>query len=74
MEWIKFVSSRHGAKMAGLLIALVATVAAPSFVRAQSGRWQREAREFGWRLDYRKALAEAKESGRPIMLLFRCVP
>jgi hypothetical protein len=40
---------------------------------AQS-RGQREALEHGWLSNYRAAKDEAKRSGRPIMLVFRCVP
>lgn len=48
------------------LILLQAAVAQP--------RWQREAREYGWLTDYQTAKDRAKETGKPIMLVFRCVP
>ena len=55
----------------GLLLSVLGTTQ----LCAQSGvRWQREAREFGWLTDYANGIREAKASGRPIMLLFRCVP
>lgn len=30
--------------------------------------------KFGWFTDYPKALAEAKRTGKPIFLVFRCEP
>ena len=30
--------------------------------------------KFGWQTDYAAAKAEAKRSGKPIMLVFRCEP
>jgi hypothetical protein len=33
-----------------------------------------EAEEYGWKLNYREALQEAKEADKPLMIVFRCVP
>lgn len=45
-----------------------------SAVAQGGGRGQREARENGWLNNYQSARDEAKKSGKPIMLVFRCVP
>ncbi len=31
-------------------------------------------RQFGWHTDYAAARAEARKTGKPIMLVFRCDP
>ena len=54
---------------AGIVLLILSASAA-----AQFGRWQREAREFGWLTDYQTAKDEAKKANKPIMLVFRCVP
>ena len=33
-----------------------------------------EAAKFGWHTDYAEAKAEAKRTGKPIFLVFRCEP
>ena len=33
-----------------------------------------DATKFGWRTDYAAARAEAKRTGKPIFLVFRCEP
>lgn len=53
--------------------AIVIALILSQFAVAQS-RWQREAREYGWLTDYQTAKDEARETGKPIMLVFRCVP
>lgn len=30
--------------------------------------------KYGWRTDYESARAEAKRSGKPLMVVFRCEP
>lgn len=47
-------------------------------VRAQ-GRggedsWRRQAVRYGWLLDYHEARALARKAGKPLMVVFRCVP
>jgi hypothetical protein len=52
-------------------IVLVAMFCGPQRAAAQSGE---SGAAFGWRGDYRAAKAEAKKSGKPLMVVFRCVP
>ncbi len=33
-----------------------------------------ELKKFGWHTDYATAKAEAKRSGKPLMVVFRCEP
>jgi hypothetical protein len=33
-----------------------------------------ELKKFGWHTDYAAARAEAKRSGKPLMVVFRCEP
>lgn len=35
---------------------------------------RREAVKYGWRFNYADARREARKSGRPLMIAFRCVP
>lgn len=61
-----------------IMIGLAAmTVGLPANASAQSGRFsddRAEAVEHGWLFDYDKAKKLARESKRPLMLVFRCVP
>lgn len=43
---------------------------------AQPGRrgGREEGAEYGWRSNYAAARAEAKRTGKPLMVVFRCVP
>ena len=44
---------------------------------AQSGldrESRRAAAEHGWHLDYANALKTARDSNKPLMVVFRCVP
>jgi hypothetical protein len=43
-------------------------------VSAQGNRDENAARKFGWLSNYQEGLASAKKSGKPIMLVFRCIP
>ena len=52
--------------LAGFCVLLLAT-AAP----AQTGK---AATKFGWHTDYEAARAEARRTGKPIFLVFRCEP
>ena len=52
--------------LAGLLILPLAAVAP-----AQTGK---AAAKFGWHTDYDAAKAEARRTGKPIFLVFRCEP
>jgi uncharacterized membrane protein len=59
-------SSMNRAILAGALLTLTATGAS-----AQPGRG---ADKFGWYADYASARAEARRTGKPIFLVFRCEP
>ena len=54
--------------LAGLAVVLLAASAAPA---QQTGRL---APKFGWHSDYESARAEARKTGKPIFLVFRCEP
>ena len=43
-------------------------------VSAQGNRDENAAKKFGWLSNYQEGLASAKKSGKPIMLVFRCIP
>jgi hypothetical protein len=51
--------------LAGLLLAIVSTAAAPPKL---------DPAKYGWYADYAAATAEAKRTGKPIFLVFRCEP
>lgn len=51
--------------LAGLALALLPAAAPAADVNPK---------QFGWHTDYAAAKAEAKRTGRPIMLVFRCDP
>ena len=53
--------------LAGLVLALV-----PATVHAQPRKL--EPAKYGWHSDYAAATAEAKRTGKPIFLVFRCEP
>jgi len=36
--------------------------------------WRAAAAEHGWYTDYEKAQDEARRSGKPMMIVFRCIP
>ena len=55
---------------AGILVLILTHSVEAQF----GGRGQREAREYGWLTNYRAAKDEARKSGKPIMVVFRCVP
>ncbi|HEV3204862.1 MAG TPA: hypothetical protein VGY77_10785 [Gemmataceae bacterium] len=58
------------------LIALAVAALTSGPVAAQRGRGlseQAAARE-GWLSDYRKAKEVARQTGKPLMVVFRCVP
>jgi hypothetical protein len=51
--------------MTGLFLALSIALTAPTLSRPD------EAQQYGWHNDYAKALAEAKQRGRLLMVVFR---
>lgn len=36
--------------------------------------WRQKAAKYGWLTDYNKAKAEAKKTGKPMMVFLRCIP
>ena len=40
----------------------------------RDGGLQREARRHGWEFNYRAAQRQARETGKPLMVVVRCVP
>jgi opacity protein-like surface antigen len=54
--------------LASMAVVLLSAACAP----AQVGKGG--ANKFGWYSDYKAALAEAKRTGKPIFLVFRCEP
>ena len=55
------------------LVAAFVTLADGSPAVAQRGRGESGA-EYGWLSDYRQAKELAAQTGKPIMLVFRCIP
>jgi hypothetical protein len=51
--------------LAGLVLAILPACAAPP--KLDPGR-------YGWHADYAAASAEARRTGKPIFLVFRCEP
>jgi len=54
------------------LLAGLALVLLPCLADAQRPRTA--PKQFGWYTDYAAARAEAKRTGKPIFLVFRCEP
>lgn len=54
--------------LAGLALLIL-----PGVTAAQPSK-RPDPTKFGWLTDYNAALAEAKRSGKPIFLVFRCEP
>ena len=60
-----------------LMVLMAATVVLQAAqLRAQQriGDDRREAARHGWMSDYRQATKRARETGRPLMVVLRCVP
>ncbi len=57
-------------------LALAVTGIFVGCVEAQRGRGTspQEAARHGWLNDYREAKDRARQTGKPIMLVFRCIP
>ena len=56
-----------------LIAVSVSSTLSPAAM-AQGGEWRREARKYGWLLDYRKAKQLAQEKNQPLMVVLRCIP
>jgi len=52
-----------------LVLSVVLAAAGPA-----SARPALDAARYGWHADYAGARAEARRSGKPILLVFRCEP
>lgn len=59
---------------AGLMLVSLVTLPTGHACRAQGGGWQAEARHYGWQLDFESARRAAQRSGKPLMVVIRCVP
>jgi hypothetical protein len=57
--------------MTRILLGSLAILAAAATAPAQTGK---QAGRFGWHSSYESARAEARKTGRPIFLVFRCEP
>ena len=55
-----------------MVLAVVGLTASP--VLAQRGLPPMAAARNGWLSDYPQAREQAKKTGKPIMLVFRCIP
>jgi hypothetical protein len=55
-----------------LFVSMAAVLMSTAVTQAQAGK--SGANKFGWYSDYKVALAEAKRTGKPIFLVFRCEP
>jgi len=55
------------------VLAGLALVFLPGISDAQPPR-KADPTKYGWLTDYNAALAEAKRTGKPIFLVFRCEP
>ncbi len=52
-----------------LVLSALLTLAGPA-----SARPRLDAARYGWQTDYAAARAEARRTGKPILLVFRCEP
>lgn len=58
-----------------LLAAVLLPLVAPALASAQPGRRGGESGfEYGWLASYEAGLAAARRSGKPLMVVFRCIP
>ncbi len=62
-------------KVLGLAAAVALCWLYAARAQAQSdGGWQREATRYGWQLDYQVAKDLARRTGKPLMVVIRCIP
>lgn len=55
-------------------MGLLVSMAFCGEVFAQGPRDENAAKKFGWLSNYQEGLATAKKTGKPMMLVFRCIP
>jgi hypothetical protein len=55
-------------------LAALALVLVPAADAGAQPRKKVDPAQFGWHTDYAAARAEAKRTGKPIFLVFRCEP
>lgn len=58
----------------GVLILAALGLAGRPVLAQRGGLSDREAARHGWLADYRQARELARQTGKPIMLVYRCVP
>ena len=56
------------------ILCLAATALVPSTGLAQKGKVRDEAARYGWQESLPGAMKESKRVGKPVMVVFRCVP
>lgn len=57
-----------------IVIAVTVLSATPALAQRMRGLSPQEAARHGWLGDYEQAKRQARTTGKPIMLVFRCVP
>jgi hypothetical protein len=58
----------------GLLAFGLVFVPQPALHAQPRGRGDAEAAKYGWISDLDEGIAQAAKSGKPLMVVFRCVP
>lgn len=56
------------------LIALALCGQHPASVSAQKGKFHDGAERYGWTGDLPAAMKEAKRTGKPVVVILRCIP
>ena len=57
-----------------LVLSFVGGLGASASAQRFDSDEHREARELGWMFNYDEAVALARKTNRPLMVVFRCVP
>ena len=56
------------------LIALALSGVYPASVSAQKGKFRDDAGRYGCTEDFPAAMKEAKRTGKPVVVILRCIP